>query len=572
MLRRFCKSNLTQLILFLVVFGAISVHYKFEVLWDWANYHFYNPWAFLNDRWGYDVVPAGINSFFNPLIDLPLYLMFEAWNEHPGVIVFVQGFWAGAVAFVFYKIIRLFFSENSWKDYGLSGLAFVFGITSWPFFIQIGTSTNEMSVSLLVLISWWLILREIKNNSTMMLHGRVFLIAGFLLGSAAGLKLTAITYCISSGAALILCYRLLRPFSKVLGLFVLGGLLGFLLTNGFWMWRLYESFGNPFFPLFNNIFQSEYFDLRSFRDETYLPKSILAYIFQPFYAASLNLKAEGGVMIADYRNLLLYILFVCYLIYCITSLCRKKYKLKAPSRLMTVFLALCVCSYISWLLLFSILRYYIPISLVSGIVFVKVGMAIYPPKGNIRQSVIISLMIVVSYILLSTLHYSGGWDRRDMVNQTFSIFEKLWPELQEDKKYIKKYGRFQKFAEMEDISLPKDTILQMYELPVAGALPLFNKHTNVQGMLMETNGFNHEGKVFRHGKWQEIKQNYLTKDDRPRVMLVSLELGKISRIRKYRQYAKQDDLECHWLINNVMNWVLCVPKEDVKSVFRWRYQ
>ena len=572
MLRRFCKSNLTQLILFLVVFGATSVHYKFEVLWDWANYHFYNPWAFLNDRWGYDIVPAGINSFFNPLPDIPLYLMVEAWNECPDLIIFVQGFWAGAVAFVFYKIIRLFFSENNWKDYGLSALAFGFGITSWPFFMQIGTSTNEMMVSLFVLVSWWLILRETKINSDTKLRGNIFFTAGFLLGAAMGLKLTAVTYCISSGAALILCYRFLHPFPKILGLFVLGGVLGFFVADGFWMWRLYESFDNPFFPLLNNIFQSEYYDLSSFRDKNYLPKNLWEYLFQPVYMAALKLKTEGEFMIVDYRNLLLYVLAIIFLIYFLMRQIKTSLREIKISRITVLLLVLCGSSYLSWLMLFSILRYYIPVSLISGIIFVKAGIFLCQTKKIFFQAISISLSIIVSYILLTTVSYSDHWDRRDLLNTTFSIFNKVWPELEEDAIYLEKYGDFKKFTEMEEVVLPEGTILQMYEMPSGGVLPLLNKKTNVRGILMELNGFNHEGKIFREGKWQDIKETILSEYKGKKAILVALGVRKISRINNYRQYAKQNNLECHWLINNVMNWVLCVPKEDVKSIFRWRYQ
>ena len=569
MLRRFCKSNLTQLILFLVVFGAISVYFRFEVLWDWANYHFYNPWAFLNERWNYDIAPAGINTFFNPLIDIPLYLMVDGWNDYPDLIMFIQGFWAGAVAFVFYKIIRLFFSENKWKDHSLSVLVLAFGITSWPFFSQIGTCTNEMSISLLVMISWWLILNEIKKSSTMVLRGRVFLLAGFLLGAAAGLKLTAVTYCVASGATLILCYRFLRPFPKLLGLFVLGGLIGFLLTNGFWMWRLYKSFGNPFFPLFNNIFKSEYYDLTSFRDESYLPPDFLGYIFYPFYILFSKFKTESEFFIIDYRNILLYSLFIGWLIYSLIRRHKKDYKQKQISRLMTILCFLSGCSYVTWLLLFSISRYYIPVSLICGIIFVKAGVALYPKRGIMRQSVFLSLIIIVSYILLTTPYYSSHWDQRLEKSQNFSMYENMYLELKEDNEYREKYGEFTKFVEMEDIKLPEGTLLQMYEMPVGGILPLLNQSTNVRGILMDTNGFNHEGKVFRQGKWMEKKKEIFKEKYTPQALLFSF---NIKYMRYYHNYAKQEGLECHKLINNMMNWVLCVPKDKVKSVFRWRYQ
>ena len=570
MLKRFCKSNLTQLLLFLVVFGAISVHYKFEVLWDWANYHFYNPWAFFNDRWGYDIAPAGINTFFNPLADIPLYLMVKVWNDFPDLIIFVQGFWAGAVAFVSLKIIRLFFSENNWKDYSLSTLALAFGVTSWPFFIQIGTSTNEMAVSLLVLISWWLILREIKNNANMMLRGRVFLIAGFLLGSAAGLKLTAVTYCISSGVALILCYRLLRPFPKLLGLFVLGGLLGFLLTNGFWMWRLYESFGNPFFPFLNNVFKSEYFEPINYRDETFLPTHIWEYIFYPFYTAFLKIPMDGNFIIAEYRNLFLF-MSGGYGLFLILFKKRQQHNYENADIYLWM---LCLLNYVIWLSLFSILRYSVPLMLISGIIFVQVGISIYSNKKGIRYIISTSMVIIFGFILLSTPYYSDGWGEREVDVETFSVFSSVWSELQEDKEYLIKYKEKEadKFVVMEDIVLPEGTLLKMYDLPLGGALPLLNRESNVRGILIKTSGFNYEEKFLSQDKWLKKKEEIFSDKNKPLAMLVSLEAKRIYLINTYREYAKQNNLECHWLINNVMNWVLCVPKEDIKSVFRWRYQ
>ncbi len=64
-------------------------------MWDFANYHYYNPWAFLNGRVGYDIAPAGLNTYFNPLMDIPLYLMIQYFNDSPNIIYAFQGLYFG---------------------------------------------------------------------------------------------------------------------------------------------------------------------------------------------------------------------------------------------------------------------------------------------------------------------------------------------------------------------------------------------------------------------------------------------------------------------------------------------
>jgi hypothetical protein len=43
--------------------------------WDWQNYHNYNVWAVLNDRYGTDVVPAGFQTYFSPVVYFPVYYL-----------------------------------------------------------------------------------------------------------------------------------------------------------------------------------------------------------------------------------------------------------------------------------------------------------------------------------------------------------------------------------------------------------------------------------------------------------------------------------------------------------------
>ena len=65
-------NNKKLMFLILMTLAAsISAFLKNENFFDFANYHYYNPWAFLNGRIGYDIAPASFLTFLNPLLDLP---------------------------------------------------------------------------------------------------------------------------------------------------------------------------------------------------------------------------------------------------------------------------------------------------------------------------------------------------------------------------------------------------------------------------------------------------------------------------------------------------------------------
>ena len=56
--------------------GLLGVVLGQDVNWDLRNYHWYNAYAFLNGRYdGGDFMPSQTQFFFNPLLDVPFYLL-----------------------------------------------------------------------------------------------------------------------------------------------------------------------------------------------------------------------------------------------------------------------------------------------------------------------------------------------------------------------------------------------------------------------------------------------------------------------------------------------------------------
>src|ERR1700749_1383059 len=69
------RLALAILILMPFAFGALAVALGQDANWDLRNYHWYNAYAFLNGRYGFDLLPSQTPYFYNPTIDIPFFLL-----------------------------------------------------------------------------------------------------------------------------------------------------------------------------------------------------------------------------------------------------------------------------------------------------------------------------------------------------------------------------------------------------------------------------------------------------------------------------------------------------------------
>ena len=85
--------------------GVLSVALGPDNYWDLRYYHLYAPWAYLHDRYLYDVGPAQEQGFLNPTADLLFYgLISSSLNETPRLIAFIMGAMHGINAAVLFAI------------------------------------------------------------------------------------------------------------------------------------------------------------------------------------------------------------------------------------------------------------------------------------------------------------------------------------------------------------------------------------------------------------------------------------------------------------------------------------
>ena len=85
--------------------GFASLLRGVDTNWDLRNYHFYNPWAWLNGRLTFDYAPAQVQSYYSPLLDLPFFALVQA-HLPAFAITFLMGFPFGLAVYFFVRIAR----------------------------------------------------------------------------------------------------------------------------------------------------------------------------------------------------------------------------------------------------------------------------------------------------------------------------------------------------------------------------------------------------------------------------------------------------------------------------------
>lgn len=358
------KKTLLTFFFFTLTGGLLSACLRYELLWDLYNYHFYNGFALLNGRVGYDLAPAFIMSFFNPLLDGIIYLILCAFDKNIFLYSFCTGLFFGVLMYVLYLICRLFFDISVKQGKIALILSLIVGATGFATWFQIGTSTNEIPVAALVLGGVYVLVKQIHSDKKQL---SAIFIAGFLFGSAAGLKYTTAIYCLTSGISFLLFRKKISsdPF-KALLLFVTGGLSGFLIFNGYWLYLMYKNYENPFFPLFNAFFKSPWFPEINTRDEVHIAgHSVWQSLMIPVEMIN-HTKKKALVGFCRFTDIRFYLMYMAGAL----CLCTRLFKIPPPPiiRPQTLFLITFTgTSFLVWLFFFSIIRYTIPIEMLTAI-------------------------------------------------------------------------------------------------------------------------------------------------------------------------------------------------------------
>lgn len=378
-----------------IAYGIYSIIIGQSAYWDLLNYHYYNGFAVFNGRLGQDILAAQLQTFINPLLDLPFYL--GSILSRPITLGFAIGLVQGLNLALVYIIARrlLGYQASNSGDYvtcSLTSLMIAIVGTTAPLFLsEIGTIGGDNLTSIPVLAGIALVFCVPKPHKW-----HIPLLSGLLLGAATGLKLTNAVFAVG----MIICAwwydRKLKNSISQLGLFCLGCGTGFLLVHGWWSWYLWQEYGNPVFPYYNAVFQSPYYGLYNFQDARFPPDNIIDALSYPFQWA-IGLHPSAEVLFRDLRFALISILIVpAAVIACLRYFRDRAMPIRHDSlSILTFFLV----SYIIWISMFAIQRYMIVLELLTGLViYLLLKMMIKSTKLRIIIFVPAALLMMITTI------------------------------------------------------------------------------------------------------------------------------------------------------------------------------
>lgn len=376
--------------------GAWSIAMGPDNNWDLRYYHLYAPWAYLHGRYLYDIAPAQSQGFFNPTADFLFYALISSrLNEAPRIIAFIMGAVHGLNAVLILAIaIHVIRSRWQLESTLLRAVAFLIGVSGAGFISLLGTTTNDLINSIFVLASL-LALLKVADRRDARSAWSGFAWSGALAGIGLGLKFTAAIYV--PGLALVALLVAVRH-KTAMGLlaFTAAGLIGFLAVAGHNLLVLWMDFGNPVFPLFNNIFQSPYYEPHALRDSRFAARDLGQLLAYPFYWTKPNIYLVSELTLRDWRAALAYVAAGAGMVACAARAFRTEEPRShstAQTNGLGLSLVFVAASYLLWAAGFGIYRYAVVLELLTGVI--AVGGLIWVFEDH-RHRIVASVLVLMA--------------------------------------------------------------------------------------------------------------------------------------------------------------------------------
>ena len=344
-----------------LIFGLLALTQKQDANWDLLNYHYYAGYAFFTGHWKDDFLPAGLQSTFEPLWNILVYLLIRDFP--PPVVGFLFGMLQSLVFIAIFWISDFYTRsiEPPYRRLWIRLAASASGIYATDFLSELGNTMGDTFSGALVLVGLALILRARETNR--LFH---WVTSGVFFGVASGIKYTNGLYFLGILFALIL-NAVLSGGKKFPGILLgLSASGGFFAAGGFWILALWKRFGNPVFPLYNGIFHSPYWSNASFSDLRWFPKSAMEWVFYPFYFTHYHQVMELSV--ENYAFMVVYILTLFLLFFKFLSLFNDAYPFAPFSENERLLLLFFVASFAIWEAVFSYYRYLAPLEALAPLV------------------------------------------------------------------------------------------------------------------------------------------------------------------------------------------------------------
>jgi hypothetical protein len=384
-----------------VVFGwaVMVVSRGKDVSWDFRNYHWYIPYAFLHGRLGFDIAVAHQATYYNPLLDTPFYLLathLHAWLAL-GILGAIQGANIVPLYFLCRSLLRI---EPGRLIAAIVALLCMLG--SLTLYLAGATYyDNVMSLFVLSALAVVIANREKLRCGSVRQNASIAALAGILVGAAVGLKLPEAPFAVGFAAALVVLPGDPRNRLARLGGALGGGILGFAIFEGFWMAEMLRLTGNPIFPYFNEHFHSPLALSAPYRDLRFIPRSLEHQLLFPLLF-SFDWRVADDLPFRDIRVGVAYILLVAAIPVWFLPRHREN-PLVVPDVAAALF-AFAAASYAIWLKIFAIYRYIVILEMLSPLL-IAAAVALWPLAARTR---LIAAALILLWVQASSKALEPG--------------------------------------------------------------------------------------------------------------------------------------------------------------------
>jgi len=401
------RLHLIAFVLALIIGGVTSAYLGQDLNWDLLNYHHYSAYALIHHRIAYDIAPAQHQSYGNPLLDLPAYVLFT--HLKPILAGAILGAIQGINIWMVFEIALVLLKKVGLKKRLTIIVAFSIALISFfgaANISEVGNTMGDNLTSIVILTALWLLLTSFDKSKAPANAQKLRIIAYFIAGLAAGLKLTNAGYVVALflGGFLVEGTTLEKIKTSIFhGISIIGGML---IASGFWYWKMWHMFKNPIFPYYNTLFKSGYYFDINFVDTRWFPTTWVHKIFYPFvFARTQNQAAE--IPFRDPRIAVMFVLIVVSVIVWLSRNTLKGAKLRSTrlDKQQVIFWIFILVSYITWQKQFSYYRYLLPIEMIS---LLAISLLIYGLFKSLKNTATSIIFIVLTVITVFTIPINWG--------------------------------------------------------------------------------------------------------------------------------------------------------------------
>jgi hypothetical protein len=348
---------------------ALVISYRLgkDLAWDTLDYQIYAGFSALNDRFAQDYFAAGAQSYFNPFVYAPFFLLTRSGLSGLAIGALLA-IWHSVILWLTFELaVAVCPNASPGRRVAIGLWAVALALLNPILLQQIGSSFADITTAQLALAGWVLLAIVIHEPRVGPL-----VCAAALLGAATALKLTNALHAIGGAAVLLMLPRSLLEKIRYGAVYALTVGLAFTLVAAPWSYRLAQAFGNPFFPLLNNVFRSPEFITEPLRLVRFIPANISEALWRPFEMLDPSPMVHEELRAPDGRYALLTVL-VCAIV--LKWLWRRFRRPRAtaqpkPTADMRILAALgcgLVLEWILWLWSSGNSRYFLPMACVSAV-------------------------------------------------------------------------------------------------------------------------------------------------------------------------------------------------------------